>query len=1419
MEFRGDSDIKPKGDIVFQIIDWETYDESYEDYSSEEEDEEDYNKNYNEKYTIRVYGVNKNGRSISVKFKNFKPYFFILVPKRMNNSDIYSMIYNVKRNFGKYKNSFVKYKIFKRKKFRGFENNKNHKFVKLVFHSEKSMRVCKWIMENKCNRKFEFYESNIDPKLRFIHIKNIKPGGWIKIKKGAYEPVEYPETRCQMEIETDWKNVESMDMNIIAPLIIASFDIEADSSHGDFPMAKKDYQKLAYDIVYKISKLSRGKIMSGINNQDINIRTIEDIDNIATSQERFQELCIIHLIVYVKTLITYAFYNINKVYNLNYDFDNSSLTDDISKIFTKKDKKPILEEIFHDELFEEDITNIISYINIVTSVKNTKKFRDTVKYFKERCIQKNMNINKLEEVVKSKSKSDNSNKKCKFEYYYKDILCKLVKREYLVKELNKVLKRTFLHISIEGDKVIQIGTTCNRFGEKDCFIKHIVTLDTCDDIEGAIVETYQTEEEVILAWRRFINKLDPDIIVGYNIFGFDFKYIYYRAEELGIIDEFSQLSRKIDYTCDLKKTKLASSALGDNELYYIDTTGIVLIDLLKVVQRDHKLNSYKLDYVAQHFTGDKKDDITPKQIFEYQKRDSYHRYLIAKYCIQDCALCNHLTSKLNVISNNLGMANVCSVPFSYLFLRGQGIKIFSLIAKECREYNFLLPVLEKPKNKKKELSLEDNSDDSEEEEERVGYEGAIVLDPKPDIYFDPISVLDYSSLYPSSMISENLSHDTYCIDEKWLGDKGAIKLKKLGYDYVDIKYNEYKDIDPKNKNKGKIIIGEKVCRYVQYPNNEKGVIPKILMKLLKARKETRAKIKTTEDEFQKQVLDGYQQAFKVTANSLYGQLGSRTSDVRWIDIAASTTAVGRDKVMFAKKFVEDNVDDAEVVYGDSVPGDEPILIKDKYGIRIIEIKNFVRESKYKPYEGFKSWESNRRKKQQYKPSRKIYIWVDNKWVKIKRLIRHMTSKRIFRVSDECGRFVDVTEDHSLIINRNDERTLVKPTEIHYKDKLISTIPSGKFFKDKIYFKKIVNRINKNTHKGIMSRSKVEMSYNYIAYKTEGKCVYGHETVDSNFNIRKNKYNLQVVKRNYRRDSRITSYFLRNTYPNEYVYDIETESGVFSAGIGCITLKNTDSIFINWNLKDENNKKLEGKEALQKSIDMGLRVEKMVQSHLKEPHKLEYEKTFWPYMLLSKKRYVGNKYEFDINKFSQKSMGCVLKRRDNPDIVKDVYGGVIDIIMNEKNIEKSKVFLKDILFDLINGKVPLEKLVVSKSLKGNYKNPESIAHKVLADRMSERDPGNKPQTNDRIPYVYINVKETKGKKILQGERIETPQYILDNNLTPDYKIYITNQIMKPMLQVFSLVMDEPEVLFKEVLRVATNRKNKSQEITKWFKVKK
>jgi DNA polymerase elongation subunit (family B) len=154
-----------------------------------------------------------------------------------------------------------------------------------------------------------------------------------------------------------------------------------------------------------------------------------------------------------------------------------------------------------------------------------------------------------------------------------------------------------------------------------------------------------------------------------------------------------------------------------------------------------------------------------------------------------------------------------------------------------------------------------------------------------------------------------------------------------------------------------------------------------------------------------------------------------------------------------------------------------------------------------------------------------------------------------------------------------------------------------------------------------------------------------------------------------------------------------------------------------------------------------------------------------------------------------SMGIALKRRDNAPIVKHIYGGVLDIILNNQDIPKSIEFLKTNLNDLIGGKFPLDSLVISKSLRADYKDPEKIAHKVLAERMGERDPGNKPMVNDRIPFVYVQTPPVKKTvKILQGDRIEHPDYIRKNNLKPDYEFYITNQIMKPVLQLYALTLE-------------------------------
>jgi DNA polymerase elongation subunit (family B) len=142
-------------------------------------------------------------------------------------------------------------------------------------------------------------------------------------------------------------------------------------------------------------------------------------------------------------------------------------------------------------------------------------------------------------------------------------------------------------------------------------------------------------------------------------------------------------------------------------------------------------------------------------------------------------------------------------------------------------------------------------------------------------------------------------------------------------------------------------------------------------------------------------------------------------------------------------------------------------------------------------------------------------------------------------------------------------------------------------------------------------------------------------------------------------------------------------------------------------------------------------------------------------------------------------------------------------MKKQNIPEAIDFLRNSLDNIVNEKCTMDKLIITKSLRSGYKNPKSIAHKVLADRIASRDPGNKPSSGDRIAFVYVN---NNDKKALQGERIETPQYIIDNKIKIDYTFYITNQIMKPVQQLFALVLEKIWVMQKKVSKIAKFKKD-------------
>jgi hypothetical protein len=452
----------------------------------------------------------------------------------------------------------------------------------------------------------------------------------------------------------------------------------------------------------------------------------------------------------------------------------------------------------------------------------------------------------------------------------------------------------------------------------------------------------------------------------------------------------------------------------------------------------------------------------------------------------------------------------------------------------------------------------------------------------------------------------------------------------------------------------------------------------------------------------------------------------------------------------------------------SFVGAHPMNEKSSCFINIKTIEEL--NSQWIPYHEFKYFDTNRMEKQQSYAD--YLIWTNEGWSKINRVIRHKTMKKLYRVNTELGT-VDVTEDHSLL---DGNKKIIKPTEciigetellhgfpvvptkntmVNYNIKsadqiqFIDDLLDQKLDKipfeilnanreNKIEFVKLFLEIlkkNRNFESIIKKMTKImKQSLYYLVKSIEHE--FNNAVIQEIEEIISLKFCAESVD-----STKIKSItYLRNSGLEEFVYDIETESGNFQAGVGQIIVKNTDSIFVNFSdviRKKYPDRVLTEKELLEESIKIGEMAAKNINSHMKAPQNIEYEKTFWPFCIFSKKRYFGNKYEHNPEKYKQTSMGIVLKRRDNAPIVKTIYGGVIDIILNKRNVEDSKKFFYNSIKNLIEGKVDLTQLVISKTVKTDYANPNQIAHKVLADRMGERDPGNKPQSNDRIPYCYID----------------------------------------------------------------------------------
>ena len=604
----------------------------------------------------------------------------------------------------------------------------------------------------------------------------------------------------------------------------------------------------------------------------------------------------------------------------------------------------------------------------------------------------------------------------------------------------------------------------------------------------------------------------------------------------------------------------------------------------------------------------------------------------------------------------------------------------------------------------------------------------------------------------------------------------------------------------------------------------------------------------------------------------------------------------------------------QVVYGDSVTGDTPLVLKKDNQIYIETIQSIFDISKKQEYPGFKMFDKTIRLEKEFSTT-DYQIWTDIGWVNIKKVIRHRCDKKIYKILTHTG-YVKVTEDHSLLDENYDK---LKPKECNIETKLLSNYPfefnetcdtiskdrafiygffygdgscnkyqcpsglkytwalnnsdmnvlnnlknllqkeypnsvpiiydtlksSGVYklsinnpknivneFRNKFYdsdkYKKIPNEI-------LNSNNEIIQSF-FDGYWAADGCRKDKETIgctrfdnkgdigsaglyylmkklgyNVSLNTRTDKEKILRMTITKKKQRKINNQIKKIEYMehNDYVYDIETDIGRFGAGVGDIIISNTDSIFIKFKYNRDDFEK-NRRDTFRLATVCGDNLTKDIFN--RKPIELEFEKVFHPFILLTKKRYIANKFENTKDPFDLKGVdakGIALTRRDYCPMVKKCYKKVIDTILADTNkksdltkskedpvVSSTKVYL-EYIDNIFNYKIHVDDLIVSAMLAASYKTRP--VHVQLAEKLKRRK--EEVQIGDRIPYIYIeNTSNTPKQKSELGE---DPKYAIQNNLRYNRSCYL-EQLAKPILGFYKVVLKDYPSLLDHVIDYTNNK---------------
>ncbi|KAI1717410.1 DNA polymerase family B domain-containing protein [Ditylenchus destructor] len=231
----------------------------------------------------------------------------------------------------------------------------------------------------------------------------------------------------------------------------------------------------------------------------------------------------------------------------------------------------------------------------------------------------------------------------------------------------------------------------------------------------------------------------------------------------------------------------------------------------------------------------------------------------------------------------------------------------------------------------------------------------------------------------------------------------------------------------------------------------------------------------------------------------------------------------------------------------------------------------------------------------------------------------------------------------------------------------------------------------------------------------------------------------------------------------------------------------------------------GVDTVAEAMELGQHAATNVSQQFIKPIKLEFEKVYYPYLLINKKRYAGLYYTRPDKYDKMDCKGLETVRRDNCPLVVNVLNVCLEKLMIDKDKDGAVAYAKRVISDLLANRIDISMLIISKELtKKGEKYAAKQAHVELAERMRKRDPGSAPRLGDRVPYVIVAMTG----KVSAYEKAEDPIYVLKNEIPIDTKYYLEHQLKNPLERLF-----DPIFMDKSVNVLFTGDHTKKKTTTK------